>query len=249
MADVTPTQLVQELCAAGQSALLATDYRAAEDYLAAAERLAWEAGDYDALSRLYMPLQEARRQRRQFAGDGPFVIRLARDADDRIDVVALADRYARAQLIVAGHGSIAPAVALRAMASQRGLTLDVPLAATYELEDAVVVLVVPTPDVALPWPPKADTIDAILRKAPPHSLVIPADALPPETAHADPAAFGYVMNVWENLHAPFLAMADACTDPKQKLVGYREAIRVDYACEFAHQRFAATAGKMIRRKA
>jgi len=49
-------------------------YLDAEKTLAAAEQLAWDAKDFDALSRLYMPLQEARRQIRQTCMDG--VIRL-----------------------------------------------------------------------------------------------------------------------------------------------------------------------------
>ena len=65
---------LQDRCALGQAQLVEMRYLDAEKTLAAAEQLAWDAKDFDALSRLYMPLQEARRQIRQTCMDG--VIRL-----------------------------------------------------------------------------------------------------------------------------------------------------------------------------
>ena len=58
---MTPEAL-QELCESGQEALMRMDYVRAEALLTGAELWAWEARDWDTLSRLYMPLQETRRQ-------------------------------------------------------------------------------------------------------------------------------------------------------------------------------------------
>jgi hypothetical protein len=49
------------------------------------------------------------------------------------------------------------------------------------------------------------------------------------------------MSLWERLHAPFLASADAEVDPMRKIEAYRRAIQVDYACELAHQKLADVA--------
>lgn len=238
---------IQSLCEQGQSALLQTDYLAAERFLVAAESLAWDAKDDDALARLYMPLQESRRQRRQTCGDGAFAAVLARSTDDVPDLAALTEQFPRGQLIVAGFGTIRPALELRVLASQQNLYLDLPLAAAYSVGGQTVIVLVPTPDVAPPLPAEVDSIDTLLRNAPAHSVVVPATSLPPDQVQGDSRTFGYVMGLWEALHAPFLAAADAATDPTQKLIGYRQAIRVDYACEFAHQRFADTARVRLRR--
>ncbi|HEX8322423.1 MAG TPA: hypothetical protein VF595_00795 [Tepidisphaeraceae bacterium] len=239
---------IQSLCEQGQAALLATDYLAAERHLVAAEELAWDADHFDALARLYMPLQEARRQRRQTCGDGVFASVIARSPSDEIDADALAERHPRGQLIVAGFGSIGPAANLRAIAAQRGLYLDLPLAAAYDVGGQATVLIVPTADVAPPPAEKVGSIDALLRLAPPHSVVVPAAALPPDQPRGDSATFGYAMSLWETLHGPFLGLADSTMDPRQKLIAYRQTIRVDYACEFAHQRFSQTARLLSRRR-
>ena len=67
MSRVTAPTL-QQLCELGQQQLMATDYLRAEATLVQAEQLAIQTGDFDTLSRLYMPLQEARRQKRQRCG-------------------------------------------------------------------------------------------------------------------------------------------------------------------------------------
>jgi hypothetical protein len=111
-----------------------------------------------------------------------------------------------------------------------------------------VLLIVPTPDVALPSPDRVSSLDSLLRQAPVHSVMLPLDSIPPNQTRGDTNTFGYLMGVWETLHAPFLALADNAVDPKQKLIGYRQTIRIDYACEFAHQRFSQTARELSRRK-
>jgi hypothetical protein len=47
-------------------------------------------------------------------------------------------------------------------------------------------------------------------------------------------------DLWERLHLPFLAAADAMQDPWTKIEAYRQTLRVDYACELAHQKLAQT---------
>ena len=82
---MTPSD-VQALCEQGQQLLMETRYWDAERALAQAERIAWEARDWDTLARLYMPLQEARRQRRQRCGEGVIALDLlAEGASDQID--------------------------------------------------------------------------------------------------------------------------------------------------------------------
>ena len=61
---------IQQRCARGQDLLQAQDYIEAEKELKLAEREATARHDWDSLSRLYMPLQEARRQRRLRCGEG-----------------------------------------------------------------------------------------------------------------------------------------------------------------------------------
>ena len=64
------TSKIEQLCEHGQDQLSRMEYLEAERTLAAAEEIAWWARDWDTLARLYMPLQEARRQRRQRCGEG-----------------------------------------------------------------------------------------------------------------------------------------------------------------------------------
>jgi hypothetical protein len=55
------------------------------------------------------------------------------------------------------------------------------------------------------------------------------------------------MAMWEQLHAPYLAAADAEGDLLRKMEAYRKTIRVDDACELAHQNLATTAREADRR--
>ena len=54
------------------------------------------------------------------------------------------------------------------------------------------------------------------------------------------------MALWERLHAPFLAAADAQTDPVRQIEGYRLTARVDYASELAHQKLSHVAHELAR---
>jgi hypothetical protein len=54
------------------------------------------------------------------------------------------------------------------------------------------------------------------------------------------------MALWERLHVPFLAAADAEANPLRKIAGYRQTIEVDYACELAHQHLADVARELCK---
>src|SRR5881275_2878658 len=102
---------LQSLCEHGQEQLMRMEYLEAEKTLCNAEKIAFEQRDFDTLGRLYMPLQEARRQRRQRCGEG--IVRLdliARGAGDPIRAQEIIEKYPHGQLLIAGWGSIQPAV-------------------------------------------------------------------------------------------------------------------------------------------
>src|SRR4051794_34719649 len=103
---------LQALCEAGSGQLVQMEYLRAESTLAEAERQAWGARDWDALSRLYMPLQEARRERRQRCGEGVVCLSLwAEGAGDVVDAAHVVQNFPPGQLPVGGWGSFAPALA------------------------------------------------------------------------------------------------------------------------------------------
>jgi hypothetical protein len=233
---------LQSLCEAGQRHLVATDYLAAEAALVEAERIAWDARDWDTLSRLYMPLQEARRQRRQRSGEGVVKLDLvAKSQSDALDPEVIAKQYPHGQLLVAGCASIEPAKRLRAIAREKRLYVETYLAASYRAGDAIVVAIVPTDDVALP-PDDGRSIDRLVASLPPHSVVMPLADLPSGSTAGTDATYARTMALWEQLHAPFLALAESTRDPVERMKAYRRTIEVDYACEIAHQHLSATAG-------
>src|SRR3954451_6376589 len=93
---------VQATCEHGQSLLMETRYWDAERTLAGVEQRAWDARDWDTLARVYMPLQEARRQRRQRSGEGVVALNLiAQGPADTIDPTHVIANYPHGQLLVA----------------------------------------------------------------------------------------------------------------------------------------------------
>jgi hypothetical protein len=239
---------LQSLCATGQRQLVEMDYLAAEATLVRAEELALAHRDFDTLSRLYMPLQEARRQRRQRCGEG--IVRLdllARSSSEQPDPGAIVDSYPHGQLLVAGWGSIEPALRVRQLQSARGLYLETYLGAVYPIGAGRAVLLVPLADMRLPDPSEIGSIDELVRKIPAHCVVLSESELPQGALRADTKTFAFTMSLWEKLHAPFFASADAEVDPLRKIEGYRRAIRVDYACELAHQKLADVARALVSR--
>src|SRR6185369_10210014 len=111
-----------------------TEYLEAEATLASAEAEAWQRRDFDTLSRLYMPLQEARRQRRQRCGEGVVCLDLiAEGASDRIDGRHVVENYSHGQLLVAGWGTFEPAARVRQLQVEHELFVETFLGAVYEI--------------------------------------------------------------------------------------------------------------------
>ena len=245
-----PEEDVQALCELGSELLVQTRYWEAERTLARSERIAWDARDWDTLARVYMPLQEARRQRRQRCGEGVVALNLLSEGPaDVVDPKQVVANYPHGQLLVAGWGSIAPAQGVRQLAAANGLYVETFLAATYPVGDARAVVIVPTEDVALPPPDAAcGSIDALLRKLPAQCIILAENELPKEPRKGTVQTYAEVMAMWERLAAPFLAAADMLVDPVAKIDAYRRAIRVDYALELAHQRLSNVAKELDRQE-
>ena len=246
---MTPAAL-QDLCETGQRKLMAMDYLGAEAALAEAERHAWAARDWDTLARLYMPLQEARRQRRQRCGEGMIVLDLlSQGPGDHVDGRRIIENYPHGQLLVAGWGSTDPAKRVRELQIEHGLFVETFLGAVYPVgkaEPRRAVVIVPLDDADLPEPGRAESLDALMASLPVNSLVRWADELPRGSRRGTTQTYAEVMGMWERLHAPFLAAADMERDPVAKMDGYRGTIRVDYACELAHQKLSDVARELGR---
>lgn len=237
---------LQAQCELGQQQLMRMEYRAAETTLAAAEAVAWRERDFDTLARLYMPLQETRRQIRQRCGEGTVCLDLlAQGPDDTITADHVMRHYPHGQLLVAGWGTIAPAVELRRLAVENGLFLDTFLAAVYPMGGARAVAIVALDDARMP-PPGETSVDALLHQLPPGSIVLHENELHQGPRKGSPGTYAEVMALWERLHSPHLAAADATADPVRRIEAYRQVIRVDYACELAHQKLSDTARQLIR---
>jgi len=238
---------LQEACEAGQRLLMETKYLQAESVLVSTEQAAWERRDFDTLARLYMPLQETRRQIRQRAGEGIVCLDyVARASTDNIQAERVLADVSHGQLLVAGWGSIAPALRLRELAREQGLYAETFLAASYPVNGSgLAVVIVPDVDVALP--PVVDrSVDDLIRKAPPHSLVMSLAELPQGPRRGTTVTFAETMAMWEKLHLPFLTTADFTADPLRRIEAYRRTIRVDHACELAHQKLSAVAREVGR---
>lgn len=237
---------LQDACAAGQRLLAETDYLAAEAVLVPAVDAALALRDFDTLARLLMPLQETRRQIRQRAGEGVVCLDLIESKNaPPLEAKRIVEQFPHGQILVAGRADISPAVEARKLARERRLFLDVFLGASYTVGPATVIAIVPTADVSLPA--DADSIDELVRKLPPFSVVLPAGELPRGTMKGSDQTYAFTMSVFERLHRPFLAAADSAKDPMQKINGYRKTIEVDYACELAHQNWAAVARQLAKR--
>ena len=238
---------LQDLCERGQQQLMRTEYLAAEATLEEAETLALDRGDFDTLGRLYMPLQEARRQRRQVCGEGTVQLDIwAAGPDDEIDPARVVGDTPHGQLCVAGWASLDASLEVRRLAREKALFVETYLAAVYPLtEDHArrVVVIVPTPDVSLPPPDAAlgGNVALLLNALPPFSLAVADDEMPRGPTPGTAATFARTMALWEQLHLPYLNAAKGTPDPRRRLEAYRECIAVDYACEKAHQWASETA--------
>jgi len=238
---------VQQLCETGSEQLIRMDYLNAIATLEEAERIALANRDWDLLSRLYMPLQEARRQVRQKCGKGTVQLDLlATSRADQPDPNLIARLIPAGQVLVAGWASIQPAVSLRRLAQSKKMYLETFLAAVYAIGSGFAIAIVPTADVKMP-DPSPRSIDRLISLLPPHSIILTQRELPAGARVGNPQTYAYTMNLWERLHAPFLAAADMQVDPIQKIHAYRATIAVDSACEFAHQRLAKTAHELAKK--
>jgi len=239
---------LQDLCEQGQSHLIAMEYWPAEKVLVRAERLALELKNYDTLARLYMPLQEARRQRRQRCGEGIICLDLvSTGASDRLDGRHVVENFPHGQLLVGGWGTIEPALKVRELAVEHELYAETFLAAAYPVGQGRAIVIVPTTDVRLP-DASPRPIDELLKQLPAHCIVLSDNELQQGSRKGSPVTFAETMAMWERLHSPFLAAAEMQVDPIKKIEGYRKAIEVDYACELAHQKLSDVARSMQRRK-
>ncbi|MGE5610484.1 MAG: hypothetical protein ACM359_14635 [Bacillota bacterium] len=241
---ITP---LQEQCDLGQQELMRMNYVEAERILAAAEEQAWAERDFDTLSRLYMPLQEARRQRRQRCGEGVVCLDLiAENPTDHIDGRQVVENYPFGQLLVAGWGSIKPALAVRRLQQEYSLYVETFLAAVYPTPEGKIIAIVPLQDTPLPRP-QNQPLATLKPLLPPHCLTLHEEEIPQGVRTGTSETYAEVMALWERLHTPFLAAADAEREPIRQLEAYRKTLRVDYACELAHQRLADVAKQLTRK--
>ena len=241
---------LQQLCQAGQEQLSRMAYVQAEQTLAQAEALAWagrgtgRGRDFDTLSRLYMPLQEARRQRRLRCGEGTVCLDLlAASPDDHLDAQHVIENYPHGQLLVAGWCSTEPANQVRRLQYEHQLYLETFLAAVFPVGPGASWPSSPRPTrpAALPVrfhraiiPPAPHRLDH-----PPPRRVAPR----PPTRHQD--TFARVLFLWHACTCP------GCRPPSSSptrwcIAGLRNTIEVDYACELAHQHLADTARDLAR---
>lgn len=237
---------IEEQCELGQRLLMEMEYLEAERVLGGAESAAWTAQAWDVLARLYLPLQETRRQRRQRCGEGTACLDLAaQSASDCIDPLRIVDDIPHGQLLVAGWGTLAPAIQVRESAAIGKLYLETFLGAIFPVGDKQVTVIVPRADAMLPAPTPR-TLDALRLALPENCLVFTTGELPPGRKPGTTETYALTMALWERLHAPFLARAEAETDLLEKMRLFRETIAVDYGCEFAHQHLADAARQMRR---
>jgi hypothetical protein len=237
---------LQAQCELGQQQLMAMQYLEARATLVEVERIAWHMREWDTLARLYMPLQETRRQIRQRCGEGIVCLDLLSEgAGDTLDPLHVVQNFSHGQLLVAGWGSIAPAIGVRRLAFEHGLFLETFLAAAYPTPHGTAVAIVPLANARMP-DVQLRSADELRRLLPAHSTVMPAGDLPQGSRRGTFETYGQVMAMREQLHTPFIAAADALADPIQKMEGYRQAIAVDEACELAHQKLSDVARGMMR---
>ena len=128
-----------------------------------------------------MPLQEARRQRRQRTSEGESVIcldLLAQGPSDLIEGEHVIENFPQGQLLVAGWGTLEPALQVRKLQGRFGLYIDVFLAAKYPLiGGGHAVVIVPHEHVVLPdlSPRRLDEMPSMM---PPHSIILREEDIP-----------------------------------------------------------------------
>jgi hypothetical protein len=91
-----------------------------------------------------------------------------------------------------------------------------------------------------------DSIAQLSSQLPKHSMIAAGAAIIRGQRRGTTQTFGEVMALWEGLHTPFLAEADAESDPVRQIERYRLTTRVDYASELAHQKLSDAAHRRAR---
>ena len=194
-----------------------------------------------------MPLQEARRQRRRRTLEGPISLNLvSQSPSDHIEGRHVIENYPHGTLLVAGWGTIEPALQVRKLQARFKLLIDVFLSATYPpIGGGHAIVIVPHDRVVLPEIRPRRWQD-FPRLMPLHSIILRESELPEGLVPPTPERIALVEQWWEKLHYPFLREARDTADPRKRIDAYRKVLRVDYACEFAHQELAATAKELAR---
>lgn len=238
---------LQELCARGQDLLERRSYVEAELLLERARRDAMQQQDWDTLARLLMPLQEARRQRRQLTLQGVFCLDLvAQGPSDQIEGRHVIENYPHGTLLVAGWGTLEAGLQTRRLQARFRILVDVLLGAVYPLiGGGHAVVVVPHENVVLPEirPRRLKEMASVM----PHdSMIMREEDLPTGLMASSPQRIELIEGWWERLHGPFLRRARATEDPQRRVEAYSNVLRVDYACEFAHQELSDTARELAR---
>jgi hypothetical protein len=229
---MTETQL-QYLCERGQLELMETLYLDAAQTLAQAEQHAWESNSFDTLARLYLPLQEARRQIRQRCGEGAVRLHLyPATPAEVIDPQQILRDTPHGQLLVAGWNSMQPAIEVRRLAREQHLYVETFLA-TVDSE------VGGNPCIQIQ--PTAEGLST-------NCVLLKPDEIPADADKGTAQTFATVMDLWERLHTPFLIAARNEPDPLRRMQAYRMTIRVDPACELAHQFLAEIARDLARKR-
>jgi hypothetical protein len=230
---------IQDACERGQQLLIQTEYWSAELILAEAENAAWMSREFDALSRLYLPLQECRRQRRQKCLDGIICLDiLARSPEDSIDPKEIVNRYPQGTLLVGGWQSITLAVEVRRLQFERRQYAETFLAAVYPAGESISISISPFAAIE---PQRMRTGGDLMQD---HSLMMHESTLRCGPGAPAKELAAQANTLWELLHAPFLLDADRATDPLHKIELYRKTIEVDYGCELAHQKLAEVARQL-----
>jgi hypothetical protein len=241
-----PPASLQQLCELGSEQLIQTQYLQAETTLARAEAEAYAARDWDTLARLYMPLQEARRQKRQRCGEGVVALDLiAENAHDKLDGRRILENFPHGQLLVAGWHTTEPAARIRQLARELELYVETFLGAVFRVAGRRVIVVTPLEDSALP-PLDYESLEQLQAHLPPNCMLIDEGEVTRGHRKGTPQTFGEVMAIWERMHAPYLAAADAEADAIRRIDDYRLTTRVDYACELAHQKLSDVAHDLAR---
>jgi hypothetical protein len=220
---------LQQLCELGQQQLMQMQYLRAVKTLVQAEQLAMTQHDFDSLARLYMPLQEARRQRRQRCGEGIVKLDLiAKGPEDYLDPEKIVEAYPHGQFLVAGWQSIEPALKVRRLQAEREQYAETFLAAVHPATNGLKIMIVALEEMKTP------------------SIELVESDLPRGARKGNTKTFAHTMSLWERLHRPFLTAADATVDLLRKIEAYRQTIRVDDACELAHQNLSFAAAQLAR---